>query len=320
MSINFIGVDAGGTRTRALLVGPDGSVVGRGRAEGATAWSSGGSAVSAIRCAVEEALTDHDPTAVEAGVIAVAGGISSVPRLAAEVVAAWQALGLRPAPHITIDVVAAYAAATTALRGLVLTAGTGAIAALVDEGRMVRRAGGRGWLVGDEGSAVWLGVESVRAALLDLDALGPRTRLTDMVRAELEIAEDEADIATRITDVVYGASPASLGRLAPQVVEIAQAGDPVATTLVDSAARHLAATAVAAAGKEQPAVVVLGGSVLLGARPISEQVRATLRERWPAATFAEASSGEAGAAALAIRLGDGTVSEAVLDRLRAGTA
>lgn len=321
MSIQLIGVDAGGTRTRAVLATDDGRILGRGQAEGANAWSSGGSAAGAIAAAIETALEGHDPASVAGGCIAVAGAISSVPERAAEVRRRWAGLGLPGSPRIVVDVAAAYASATTLRRGLVLTAGTGAIAAIVEDGELVRRAGGRGWLVGDEGSAVWLGVEAVRAALLALDGRGPETSLRDMVTAALEVPVVRgSDIPTRITDVVYSQAPARLGRLAPAVVAAAEAGDAVARGLVATAGRHLVETATAAAGDEQPTVVVLGGSVLLGARPIGRRVRRDLQARWPTAAVVESASGETGAVALAIRQQGGHVTPALLARLRSGAS
>jgi len=319
MSTDFIGVDAGGTQTRALLATSEGEILGRGRAAGANAWSSGGSAAGAITTAIEAAVVGHDPARVAGGCIAVAGGLSSVPERAAEVREGWTALGLPGSPRIVIDIVAAYASGTTLPRGLVLTAGTGAIAALVEDGDLLRRTGGRGWLVGDEGSAVWLGIEGVRAALLDLDGRGPRTSLTEAVTSALAVPTDAGvDVATRITDVVYSQPPARLGQLAPRVVVAAETGDDVALELVETAAGQLTEIALTVAGDERPEVVVLGGSVLNQARPIGERVRNDLLARWPDAVLERSASGEAGAVALALREAGGTVTPAVLERLRRG--
>ncbi len=302
MSTVFMGLDAGGTRTRALLATASGEVVGRGQAAGANVWSSGTSPAQAISSAAAEALGSRDPASVAGAVIAVAGGVSSVPEQAAAVIRAWHDLGIPVEPRIILDVVAAYAAGTAAPCGLVLAAGTGAVAALVDDGELVRRAGGRGWLVGDEGSAVWLGIEGVRAALLAIDARGPATTLLDEVPRALGIDGAETlDVATAVTDAVYGGAPAALGRLAPLVVGCAESGDAVARAVVEAAAGHLVGTAIAAAGPTPPPVVVLGGSVLLNAPSIDDRVRSRLKAHWPATRFAEAASGEAGATALAIR-------------------
>ena len=315
-----MGLDAGGTSTRALLATAAGEVVGRGRAAGANAWSSGTSPGAAISSAAAEALGARDPASVAGGVIAIAGGVSSVPEQAAAVVQAWHDLGISVEPRIILDVVAAFAAGTTAPRGLVLAAGTGAVAALVDDGELTRRAGGRGWLVGDEGSAVWLGIEGVRAALLALDGRGPATALRDEVPRALGIdVAATRDIATAVTDAVYGGPPAALGRLAPLVVGCAESGDAVARAVVEAAAVHLVGTAIAAAGPMPPPVVVLGGSVLLNAPTVGDRVRSRLTRHWPTATFAEAASGEAGATALAIRWQQGTpAAEAALEALGIG--
>ncbi len=304
MSTVFIGVDAGGTGTRALAATAAGEVVGRGRAPGANAWSSGTSPAAAISTAVAEALGSRDPDAVAGGVIAAAGAVTSVAEEAAAVVRAWRDLGITAEPRIVLDVVAAYAAGTVEPRGLVLAVGTGSVAALVDNGRLVRRAGGRGWLVGDEGSAVWLGVEGVRAALLALDGRGPGTVLATRVPAALGVA-DAADVATAVTDAVYSRSPAELGQLAPLIVAAAEDGDGAAGTLIETAARQLATTAEAAAGEEDPAVIVLAGSLLNRVPLIGDAVRTRLTVRWPEASVASALSAEAGAAALAIQAGTG---------------
>ena len=242
-----------------------------------------------------------------------------MPERTAEVVAAWRALGLPHDPRVVIDVVAAFAAGTTRGQGLVLTAGTGAIAAFIDGGSMVRRAGGRGWLVGDEGSAVWLGVEGVRAALLALDRRGPSTALAEVIPVALGVKLGPGlDVATRVTDAVYGQAPALLGRLAPLVVAEAGRGDHVALALVASASGHLLETAIAAAGDEEPVVVVLGGSMLNGAQAISERVRTGMHEHWPDAEVVRTGSGEAGAVALAIRTAGMEVTRTVLRHLREG--
>jgi N-acetylglucosamine kinase-like BadF-type ATPase len=312
-----MGLDAGGTATRALLATASGEVVGRGHAAGANAWSSGTSPAEVIAAAAAAALGAHDPGAVAGGVIAVAGGVSSVPEQSAAVIRAWRALGIPAQPRIILDVVAAYAAGTVAPRGLVLAAGTGAVAALVDDGELARRAGGRGWLVGDEGSAVWLGIEGVRAALLALDGRGPTTALSAAIPDAFAVST-RTDVATAVTDAVYGASPAQLGRLAPLVVRAAEAGDAVAGTLVETAVRHLVGTAQAAAGDEAPGVVVLAGSLLTRVPAIGARVRRVLGSHWPAAEVAESASGEAGATALAIRWHSGaTVSASTLATLRA---
>lgn len=320
MSTHFIGVDAGGTRTRALVAGEDGTVVGRGTAGGANAWSSGGDAAATVAQAVREAMVGCDAASVVAGTVAFAGGGATSIRIATEVAAAWQSMGITTPPSIVLDVLAAYAAGTTATEGLVLTAGTGSIAAYVRERAIVRRAGGHGWLVGDEGSAVWLGVQGTAAALWALDGRGPATKLAEHVPGALGIAAAGARAtAEHIVTAVYSRPPAEMGGLAPVVVDAAASGDAVAGELVSSAAQHLVRTAVAAA-ERAPDAVVLGGSLLHGVPIIRDAVAGALGARWPGAEVTEAASGEAGAVALAMARHAGeAISQDVFARLIAGT-
>lgn len=322
MSIHFIGVDAGGTSTRALLATESGEVLGVGRAAGANSWSSGTSVSGAITAAVGAALGQNDPASVVGGVIAIAGGGASSAEIAAEIDDGWRSLRLTVSPDIVLDVLAAYAAGTTAPHGLVLAAGTGAIAGRINDLSVERRAGGHGWMVGDEGSAVWLGRKGTQAALQALDGRGPDTVLATMVPEALDIHETaNASIAALIVTETYSRPPARLGELAPLVLDAGEGGDPIAHDLVEAAARHLAATAVAVMGDDQPPAIVLAGSLLTRTTALKRRVRADLTARWPAAPMTEATSGEAGAVALALAQHRGVpISAATLSRLREGRA
>src|SRR5262245_9443579 len=104
----FLGVDAGGTATRALLAQRDGEVVGAGRAGGANMWSSGTSVVEVIATAVHDALGDVDPADVVASVVALAGSLTGGDD-AADAATAWQRLGLPRRPRVVSDVLTGFA-------------------------------------------------------------------------------------------------------------------------------------------------------------------------------------------------------------------
>ena len=65
--------------------------------------------------------------------------------------------------------------------GIVVASGTGSFAVGGNDVGSLRRAGGNGFLLGDEGSAYWLGREAVRAALADVDGTGPPTALRQLI-------------------------------------------------------------------------------------------------------------------------------------------
>lgn len=320
MSTAFIGVDAGGTTTRALLAALDGTVLATGRGDGANAASSGTDVTAVIAGTIEQVLRDHDPASVAGGVIAIAGGGASSDEVAAELGARWRRLGLSGTPAIVIDVLAAFAAGTARPDGVVLAAGTGAVAAAIEGRRIVRRADGRGWLVGDAGSAVWLGIEGTRAALDALDGRGPETDLARSIPTALGVdGEDAATIADRIVRGVYGGTPASLGRLAPTVVEAAERGDGVATSIVSAAVEALTRTLEAVVGPTEPGIVVLAGSLLGRPEPLGQRLHEIVAARWPGARVRYAASGEAGAVLLAVAKAEpAAVGEPLLARLRQG--
>ncbi|WP_254716020.1 BadF/BadG/BcrA/BcrD ATPase family protein [Actinomadura sp. WMMB 499] len=144
--------------------------------------NSGGDTAGALTTALREALGDLDRTHVLTGVFGIAGaGSAGRPAAVAAARRAWQALGLRGAPAVVTDIAVAFAAGTSRPKGIVVFSGTGAGAAVISDGTIVQRADGYGFLVGDEGSAVWLGKEAVRAALAAYDGRGSPTLLTDSV-------------------------------------------------------------------------------------------------------------------------------------------
>jgi glucosamine kinase len=247
-----VGVDAGATSTRAVLATADGRVVGRGHAGGANVRSSVGRPADAVATALRAALAGQDTAMVRAGVIGMAGAAAAGRRRAvAAARAAWSMVRLPGTPLIVDDIAVAFAAGSPEPSGLVLIAGTGAGAAAVADGTVVRRVDGWGWLLGDEGSAVWLGLAAARAAMAASDGRGPATSLTALVSAALlggpgpesPIAWAQAMIAA-----CDRLRPAELGRLAPLVAEAASGGDAVAVGLVEAAAAKLLRTLAATAG------------------------------------------------------------------------
>lgn len=300
-----VGVDAGATSTRCLVSTVDGTVLGRGGAAGANQNSSGGRPADALATALGAALRDVDPAAVVLGVIGAAGAASAGREEARQAAReAWHAAGLSGAPRSVTDLEVAFAAGTGRPDGLLLLSGTGAAAVAFRAGVPHRRCDGYGWLLGDEGSAVWLGREALRAVLCGLDGRGPGTLLTGPVTAALQSAghEDPDEHAQTLLRVAYRRPPAALGLLAPLVGEAAAAGDEVAAGIVATAADrllHALDTVARRGGPPDGGPVVLAGSVLLTPGPVATAVRAGVTDRFGAPP-AEARDGAAGAAALAV--------------------
>ena len=139
--------------------------------------------------------------------------------------------------HVTGDADSARAGAFLGAPGVVVIAGTGSMASGWN-GQSSARAGGHGFLLGDEGSAYWIGREAVRAALRFQDQMGGSEPIH---RAVIQAAGRDLDAL--IGDICT--HPAERGRLtalAPVVTALAagDAEDAEASRIALEAAGHLA--------------------------------------------------------------------------------
>ncbi|MGN9805062.1 N-acetylglucosamine kinase [Micromonospora sp. L32] len=303
-----VGLDVGGTSTRATALTLAGERLGTGRAGGGNPTSHGAERAAAeLLTALRGALAGVDPTRVRAGTIGLAGAarLLADPAGRAAFDRAWAEAGLRCPYAVHGDALVAYASGTAAPDGTVLIAGTGAIAAQVRDLRLDRVADGHGWLLGDAGSGFWLGREAVRRLLATLDSAGTPGPLGRRLLTELlgtaEVAARPRDTVDALIQAVTRRPPVELARLAPLVVAAAVEGEPEAVALIERAAAHL----VDSAGRIRPAgavtPIVLGGGLLTGDTPLAAAVRAEAHRHWPDAPVRPAGDGAAGAAWLAAR-------------------
>jgi len=124
--------------------------------------------------------------------------------------------------------------------GVIVIAGTGSIAyGRNAEGREVR-AGGWGYIFGDEGGAFDLVRQALRAALRQEEGWGSPTVLREML-----LAETGSKSANELMHRFYGPEypRERIAELAPVIDRAAAAGDAVAQDLLKSAAQSLAGLA-----------------------------------------------------------------------------
>ncbi|MFD0582232.1 BadF/BadG/BcrA/BcrD ATPase family protein [Dactylosporangium darangshiense] len=206
-------------------------MLGRGAAGPGNPSAAGVSAARAVGSALRSALLRIDPATVAAGVAGVAG-CSAVadPAVADAFAREWAALGLTCEMSLVGDAATAFAAGGDWRAGAVLISGTGAVAALVDDLDIGPVADGLGWLLGDEGSGLWLGLQATRRAVRGFDsALGRKVA-----------AHAGAANADELVHWAQALPP--FGALAPLVCELADAGDPDASAIVAEAAGRLVST------------------------------------------------------------------------------
>jgi N-acetylglucosamine kinase-like BadF-type ATPase len=162
------------------------------------------------------------------------------------------------------DATLLFAAGTPEGWGLAIVAGTGSIAFTLDREGKDARAGGWGYLMGDEGSAFRLGLLGLRAACRAADLVGPPTQLLPALLSKLG-SNDPRDFIP----AVYRGNwdKAAIASLAPTVMELAAEGDETARAIFESESLELARTAAGAVfngglPREGVPIALTGGLVL----------------------------------------------------------
>ncbi|MFD9737006.1 N-acetylglucosamine kinase [Umezawaea sp. NPDC059074] len=296
-----VGLDAGGTSTRAVVLDLDGTRLGAGVAGGANPNSHPPTRAAAqIRAALRAALDGLDARKVQSGVLGMAGASKLTDPAVAELFTeAWTGAGLRCPMRVVTDSEAAFAAGSASPDGTVVVAGTGSVAAKIVDHKVTRTSGGYGWLLGDEGSAFWMGRSAVRDTLCQLETANPLSALAEAVLGmSLVEATDRRKMWSRLITVVNSTPPIALAKYAPLVSAMAADRDPHAQEIVEAAAALLADTAMATRTPGESTPIVLVGSLVGPSSPVGDRLRALLRAR-SNGTVRLATEGAAGAAWLA---------------------
>lgn len=180
-------------------------------------------------------------------IASMACGLSTVPdgSREADIVAGLVRQVLAPARlSVVSDSATALAGAFRRGPGIVAISGTGSVVLGRNIAGGQHRAGGWGWLVGDEGSAVAIGRAGLRAACAHADQSGPRTKLHDLMLAHFGITD--LNDAKRI---VYAPEFAAKGfaSLAPLVSSAAEQDDDAAFEIIRGDGVMLAGQVIAVA-------------------------------------------------------------------------
>lgn len=248
----IIGVDGGGSKTIALVADgtgchmpPKGAacepyVLGRGSA-GPSNYHVVGLATAteavetAITVAIEEAGEDQDSAVVNTICLGLAGMGRPEDRAMIQRWATERFAGARVT--VVTDAQLVLAAGTPQGWGLALISGTGSLVYGEDSTGRCARAGGWGYLLGDEGSGYAIGVAALRAIARAADGRGPQTALTAAVLDAWRLSQPQDLIAFAYQVNVGRAEIASLASL---VDTTACDGDAVAGEISAAAGRELA--------------------------------------------------------------------------------
>ncbi len=240
--VYWLGVDGGGTYSRAAIADATGKLIGEGHAEAANLVRVGlPAAVANVRQAVEEACdcAGITPAQITAACFGLAG-VGNAKHHQMMLVALRQAF---PFEKLTLETDAriALAGATDLQPGVVVIAGTGSIACGTNPAGEFARAGGWGPAMGDEGSGYYIGRRALQAVVMAYDGRAAATSLTQAVCAYFKI-----DAPPDLPPVIYERPlrvMREIAELSKLVAAHAQAGDEVAGAILHDAATELARAA-----------------------------------------------------------------------------
>lgn len=244
----FIGIDGGGTHTRAVVLNEMLQIVGQGESGPSNHYVAGQEA-AAINC-------------LNAAQIAISNAARTEPGLRIDHIASWgfglagvrrqnDALRMRGelqsimsgVPFVLDhDAAAAHTGAFAGGPGIVLSGGTGAICFGIDEFGERFFADGWGPVLGDEGGGYWIGQEALKAVCRAADGRGPRTRLTSPILSELNCKDPDELVRLVYSEGFPREKVAALARI---VLLTAASGGTVAATIRERAVAHLGNSVVA---------------------------------------------------------------------------
>jgi N-acetylglucosamine kinase-like BadF-type ATPase len=271
----LIGADVGGSKT-AVGISEGGEVLARADGPGAAVRPGRALAsASIIAEVVRRALAQAGKLAGDILVVGAAGAGRDPER--DELRKALRAESVADRVIVTTDIEIALAGAFEHGPGIVVSAGTGSIAVGRDRTGRRYRIGGYGWQMGDEGSGYAIGRAALGAVSRAQDGRSPATALTERVLSAARAADFDA-----LVRWAAGASPAEIAALAPQVLDVAARGDPLAQGIADYAARELSQLAICllpVMAVEPPIGVALTGGLLAGDQPLRRSVLTRLGEQ-----------------------------------------
>ena len=240
--MHVLGIDAGGTKTVCQLADGDVVVLAEARSGGANLQATGELEVEKILHEVmEEALGDHDviPAAICLGIAGV-----DRPEDAGVVRGIMRRIGYKAKCLVVNDALVALEAGAPDQPGVVVIAGTGSISYGRNARNQAARAGGWGYVLGDEGSGYWIGRAALRAVLREADRRGEATGLTGLLLEHYGVTQ-----AQDLIHQVYAATlrPAAIASLAQLVMKAFTQGDHAAIGILRGAADQLESFALSVA-------------------------------------------------------------------------
>lgn len=271
----IIGIDGGGTNTRGIISDLKGEVLAEVLG-GASNYQTQGleAAIEELRSVILTLLkeTNTEASSIEKIVAGVAGvGRKSDEKHLKRSLIEELPDDFEDKVYLTTDLHVALYGAIGQKEGLIVNAGTGATAMGKDVNGRIERADGWGFLLGDEGSGFWIGLESIKRSLKSHDGRGSSTKLKERLKQHFSL-EDFEEIVPLVYDLLKESDHGSIASLSELVFATGRQGDQVANEIISEAGDKLGETASAVIKKleyrtNELNIVLNGGVFFSSAKP-----------------------------------------------------
>lgn len=245
-----LGIDGGGSKTVCILMDEACQIISRGQA-GASNYQSIGveAAFLSIQAAIHTAINTALKVINSITIKAICLGLAGVSRPEDIAVVKKIVEALKNSHNLPIiwdltsanivicnDALIALVGGIGDAVGIVVAVGTGSIVFGCNQQGEIKRVGGWGYILGDEGSAYQIAVMGMQAALKAYDGRGKMTRLVEDLQQHLGLSTIED-----LIEVIYrrGWGVQQIAALAPIVDLAAASGDDVANKIIDDTVTEL---------------------------------------------------------------------------------
>jgi N-acetylglucosamine kinase-like BadF-type ATPase len=227
--MNFLGIDAGASATKWVLINDSGTVASgrRDAMDGHIYREASLERMRRVLSEISEEIKDSKVSAVYMGIT----GVTNDGSIEREIETSF-----RCPSRVVSDIELAYRANFEVGEGILLYAGTGSVAYAIDEKSEAHKIGGWGYLLGDEGAGYWIGKEAIRLSLFELEKKGKINEgsLSDQILKEIQASDWDG-----VKTFVYSKDRAEIAALSKIVDRAAEAGDLEAISILTKAASHL---------------------------------------------------------------------------------
>ena len=274
-----LGIDMGGTQTRWALSDTHGHILAEGATQGATALQlsseEGRAALQALFTSVADEISNtiHQYGkihSIQAGLTGFDGNVFAIKQILTS------AFGLPDeSVNISNDIEIAFLDVFQPGEGYLVYAGTGSIAAYIDETGHFHRAGGHGYVLDDAGSGYWIARKALKHIWREEDMNPGAWRSSPMAKAVFE--QIGGHDWNRSRDFIYQSARGDVGLLAIAVASAANT-DSIALNILSAAGSELARLAQAMCVRFGQKPIALSGRV----QDLHPIIRLSMEQNLPA--------------------------------------